>query len=93
MHYVYILSNKKNGTLYIGKTRDLQKRIFQHKDKKIEGFTKRYNLTRLVYYECYDSYWDSANREKRMKKWNRSWKITLIEKENPEWNDLYETLF
>ena len=93
MHYVYILASKKNGTIYIGVTSDLQKRVWQHKEKQIEGFTKKYNIEHLVYYESYDEYWDAANREKRMKKWNRSWKIELIEKENIEWNDLYETLF
>jgi putative endonuclease len=93
MHYVYILASKKNGTLYIGVTTDLKKRVWQHKEKQIEGFTKKYVVDRLMYYESYDDYWDAANREKRMKKWNRDWKIELIVKDNPEWNDLYESLF
>ena len=93
MHYVYILASKKNGTLYIGVTTDLQKRIFQHKNKEIEGFTKKYGVDKLVYFETYEDYWDAANREKRMKKWNRAWKIELIEKENPHWQDLYDSLF
>ena len=92
MHYVYMITNRKDGTLYIGVTTDLQKRIWQHKHKSIEKKRKKYNLTRLVYYEIYEDYWDAANREKRMKKWNRDWKINLIEKDNPEWKDLYNEL-
>ncbi len=91
MHYVYIITNKKDGTLYIGVTSDLKKRIWQHKNKIIEGFSKKYNLTKLVYFEIYDEYWEAANREKRMKKWNRDWKIKRIEEVNPNWNDLYDT--
>ena len=93
MHYVYILASKKGGTLYIGKTNDLHKRIWQHKQKEIAGFTKKYSVDCLVYYEAYEDYWDAANREKRMKKWNRAWKIELIEKDNPDWSDLYDTFF
>lgn len=92
MHYVYILASKRNGTIYIGVTRDLKKRVWQHKENIIEGFTEKYNVHDLVYFEIYEDYWDAANREKRMKKWNRDWKIELIEKENPEWNDLYDGL-
>lgn len=91
-HYVYVLASKKNGTLYIGVTTDLKKRVWQHREKAIEGFTKKYNVHMLVYYEIYDDYWDAANREKRMKKWNRDWKIELIEKENLDWRDLFDTL-
>lgn len=91
-HYVYILASKKNGTLYIGVTTDLKKRIWQHKAKEIEGFTKKYNIDQLVYYEIYDDYWLAAQREANMKKWKRQWKINSIIKENPDWNDLYETL-
>lgn len=91
-HYVYILASKKNGTLYIGVTTDLKKRVWQHKEKIIEGFTRKYGIKLLVYYEIYDDYWDAANREKRMKKWNRDWKIELIRKENPDWLDLYDKL-
>ncbi|MCB1839058.1 MAG: GIY-YIG nuclease family protein [Alphaproteobacteria bacterium] len=93
MHYIYILASKKNGTLYIGVTTDLQKRIWQHKNKEIEGFTKKYGVDKLVYFETYEDYWDAANREKRLKKWNRAWKIELIEKQNPQWQDLYDSLF
>lgn len=93
MHYVYILASKPNGTLYIGVTTDLQKRIWQHKNGVIDGFSKIYDVKNLVYYEPYEEYWDAANRERRMKKWNRAWKINLIIKDNPEWKDLYDTLF
>ncbi len=93
MHYVYVLASKKNGTLYIGVTNDLQKRIFQHKAKQVDGFTKKYNISNLVYYEVYEDYWDAANREKRMKKWNRAWKVELIERGNSKWKDLYDSLF
>lgn len=92
MHYVYIITNKKNGTLYIGVTSNLKNRIWQHKNKIIEGFSKKYNLTKLVYFEGYEDYWDAANREKRMKKWNRDWKVDLIEKQNLQWIDLYNEL-
>jgi putative endonuclease len=91
-HYVYILASKKNGTLYIGVTTDLKKRVWQHKEKIIAGFIRKYKINTLVYYEIYDDYWDAANREKRMKKWNRDWKIELIRKENPDWLDLYDKL-
>lgn len=93
MRYVYILASKKNGTLYIGVTTDLQKRVWQHKAGEIAGFTKKYGVKQLVYYEFYDDYWDAANREKRLKNWNRAWKIELIERENPHWRDLYDGLF
>jgi len=93
MHYVYILASKKNGTLYIGVTTDLKKRVWQHKNGEIEGFTKKYGVDKLVCYEAYDDYWDAANREKRLKKWKRAWKIELIESQNPQWQDLYDSLF
>jgi putative endonuclease len=92
MHYVYILASQKNGTLYVGVTTDLQKRVWQHKNEQVEGFTKKYGVKNLVYFEIYEEYWDAANREKRIKKWNRAWKINLIVKDNPEWDDLYEAL-
>lgn len=91
-HYIYILASKPNGTLYIGVTTDLKGRIWQHKEKQIDGFTKEYDVGRLVYFEIYDDYWIAANREKAMKKWNRQWKINLIEKENPRWDDLYDKI-
>ena len=91
-YYVYILASKKNGTLYIGVTNDLAKRIYEHKNNLVEGFTKKYHVHRLVYYEDTDDVTSAITREKQMKKWNRAWKIELIEKNNPEWKDLYNTL-
>ncbi len=85
---VYILSNKKNGTLYIGMTNNLDRRIFEHKNKLIEGFSKKYDLNILVYFEVYQYVNDAILREKRLKNWNRQWKINLIEEDNPKWNDL-----
>jgi putative endonuclease len=90
--YIYILTNKKNGVLYIGVTSDLIKRIYEHKSGFVEGFTKKYNLYKLVYYEVHDDIVMAITREKQMKKWNRQWKIELIEKMNPEWRDLYDEL-
>jgi len=87
---VYVLASKRNGTLYIGVTSDLQKRAWEHKYDLIKGFTKRYGIHRLVYYELYDDMVSAISREKQMKKWNRAWKIELIEKQNPEWRDLGE---
>lgn len=88
-YYIYIVASKKNGTLYIGVTNDVMRRAYEHREKAIEGFTKEYNVTRLVYLEEYDNIEEAIRREKRMKEWNRSWKIRLIEKMNPEWDDLY----
>lgn len=90
--FVYILTNKKNGVLYIGMTNSLLRRIQQHKSKEIEGFSKRYNLTKLVYYEIIDDVRSAIVREKQMQAWKRQWKIELIEKENPEWRDLYDDI-
>ena len=87
-YYVYILTNKKNGTLYIGVSNDLERRVFEHKNELVEGFSKKYGLKRLVYFESYQYVNDAILREKRLKKWKRQWKINLIEKENPNWNDL-----
>jgi putative endonuclease len=87
--YVYILASQIGGTLYIGVTNDLVRRITEHKTKAAEGFTKRYEINRLVYFECFDDVENAILREKRLKKWDRAWKIALIEKENPNWNDLY----
>ena len=82
-YYLYILTNKKNGTLYIGVTNDLERRLFEHKNKLVEGFTKNYGLDKLVYFETYQYVNDAIKREKNMKKWMRQWKISLIEKDNP----------
>lgn len=87
--YVYILANKKNGTLYIGVTSNLHKRLQEHKFKVRNGFTKKYNVQRLVYYETYFDIRTAIEREKCIKKWNRLWKMHLIETLNPDWDDLW----
>jgi putative endonuclease len=92
-YYVYILASKKNGTLYIGVTSDLVKRICEHKQKLIDGFTKEYNVHALIYYEQHNEIEEAILREKQMKKWNRKWKIRLIEENNPEWKDLRDEYF
>jgi putative endonuclease len=89
---VYILASKRNGTLYIGVTSELAARVWQHKSKAVEGFTAKYRVDRLVYYEAHGSAEAAIVREKQLKKWRRSWKIELIESLNPEWRDLYEEL-
>ncbi|MGQ9701419.1 MAG: GIY-YIG nuclease family protein [bacterium] len=91
-YYVYILSNKKNGTLYTGVTNDLVRRVYEHKHNLIEGFTKKYHVHRLVYFENTENVEAAIHREKCIKKWKRAWKIELIEKSNPEWKDLYYEL-
>jgi len=88
--YVYILCNKRNGTLYTGVTSKIIKRIYEHKNKLVDGFTKKYNLHRLVWYELHETVESAITREKRIKKWERKWKLELIEKDNPRWNDLYD---
>jgi putative endonuclease len=88
-YYVYILSSSKNGMLYTGVTNDFVRRVFQHKSGVISGFTKRYKTYNLVYYEVTPDIYSAITREKRIKKWRRSWKIELIENSNPEWRDLY----
>ncbi len=90
--YVYILTNKRNGVLYIGVTNDLKRRVYEHRKKLVDGFTKKYNLHRLVYFERIDDIYQAIQREKRLKKWNRAWKVRLIEEFNPDWNDLYDKL-
>ena len=87
--YVYILASKIGGTLYIGVTNDLVRRVFEHKSKFVSGFTKKYNVVKLVYYEQYDDIENAIQRETRLKKWNRHWTIRLIEERNPNWDDLY----
>ena len=89
---VYVLASKRNGTLYIGVTSDLVKRVWQHKNDVAEGFTKKYGVHTLVYYEMHADMTEGIRCEKQLKKWNRAWKIELIEKENPEWLDLWPTL-
>mgnify|MGYP000399650663 CR=1 FL=1 len=90
--YIYIVTNKKHGTLYIGVTSNLIQRIYQHKNKIFEGFTEKYNLDKLVYYELFDDMENAIKREKRLKFWQRKWKIDLIEKQNPTWQDLYDSI-
>ncbi|MEJ2649598.1 MAG: GIY-YIG nuclease family protein [Sedimentisphaerales bacterium] len=87
---VYILASKKNGTLYIGMTNDLHKRVYDHKSNIIKGFTQKYNVHLLVYYEIFNNVWEAIAREKQLKRWKRQWKIDLIEKNNPGWKDLYD---
>jgi len=89
-YYVYILTNKKQGTLYIGVTNNLERRVYEHKNDLVNGFTKKYNLKILVYYEITSDVTSAIAREKKLKKWNRQWKIDLIEKMNPEWKDLFD---
>ena len=87
---VYMLASGRNGTLYAGVTSDLIKRIWQHKEGLVDGFTKEYDVKHLVWYEQHESAEAAIVREKQIKKWNRQWKIELIEKNNPQWDDLYE---
>ena len=89
---VYILASKRNGTLYVGVTSDLVKRVWEHRNNVVEGFTSRYGVHRLVYFEMGDDMEQAILREKRIKKWNRVWKIELIDKHNPDWRDLWETI-
>ena len=90
-YYVYILASKINGVLYIGVTNDLKRRVFEHKELG-HGFTQKYFVRRLVYFEETNSIFAAIRREKQLKKWKRTWKIELIEKENPEWRDLYASI-
>ena len=89
-YYVYILTNKSNKVIYIGVTNDLERRMFEHKNKLVEGFTKRYNLMKLVFYEVTEDVESAISREKQLKNWHRDWKINLINQFNPEWEDLSE---
>jgi len=90
---LYIITNKKGGVLYIGVSNDLERRIFEHKNKLVEGFSSKYNLDKLVYFEVYQYVSDAIKREKNMKKWKREWKVKLIIDENSDWNDLAEDWF
>jgi putative endonuclease len=90
--YVYMLASRRNGTLYTGMTSDLVKRVWQHKTGKVEGFTKQYCVKTLVYYETHQSAESGIVREKQIKKWKRKWKLRLIEKDNPCWDDLYDKI-
>ncbi len=91
-YYVYILASKRNGTLYIGVTNDLKRRVYEHREEMIDGFTKEYGIKNLVYYESTENSHSAIQREKWLKNWKREWKVKMIEKENPDWEDLYEKL-
>jgi len=90
--YVYILASRRHGTLYLGVTNDLVRRVHEHKSKATPGFTSRYGIDRLVWFECYDDPVSAIEREKDIKKWRRDWKIRLIEQDNPDWLDRYSTI-
>lgn len=91
-YYVYILASKRNGTLYVGITGNLKRRVHEHRNNLVDGFTKKYGIHNLVYYEETYDVESAIEREKRLKKWNRKWKLDLIEKENPNWDDLYDKI-
>ncbi len=88
----YIMASKRNGTLYVGVTNNLAKRVWEHKNNVVEGFTKQYSVHLLVYFDYFNSIEDAIVREKQLKAWHRQWKINLISKQNPDWNDLYNTI-
>ena len=90
--YLYILASRRNGTLYVGVTSDLAKRMEEHRLKLVEGFTKRYGVTKLVYFEIFEDIKDAIARERHIKEWRREWKIELIQSFNPYWRDLYENI-
>ena len=89
---VYVLESRRNGTLYVGVTSDVLKRVWEHKNDVVEGFTKRYQVHRLVWFEVHETMDSAIQREKAIKEWKRKWKIELIERTNPEWKDLYSSL-
>ena len=91
-YYVYLLASKKHGTLYLGVTNDLVRRVHEHKTKASRGFTSRYDVDKLVWFEIYDDAITAITREKELKKWRRDWKIALIEADNPDWNDLFDAI-
>ncbi|MDP3997303.1 MAG: GIY-YIG nuclease family protein [bacterium] len=91
-YYIYIMASKRNGTLYIGVTNDLVRRVWEHKQKLVDGFTKKYRVDKLVWYQIAEEPIAAITREKQLKNWHRQWKIDLIEKENPDWRDLYEDI-
>jgi len=91
-YFIYILASQRNGTLYIGVTSNLLKRVWEHKNKEVKGFTEKYGVDKLVYFEQTENVMSAMERERQLKKWNRIWKIKLIEKNNPKWEDLYLAL-
>ncbi len=90
--YVYIMANKRNGTIYIGVTNNLMRRVYEHREGLIKGFTSRYGLKTIVHYEVFDSILSAIQRETSLKRWPRKWKLELIEASNPQWRDLYEEI-
>jgi putative endonuclease len=90
--YVYILTNQRYGTLYVGITNDLIRRVWEHKNNVVKGFTHEHGLHRLVWYEVHATAYEAITREKRIKKWHRDWKVNLIQEANPGWDDLYDTV-
>ena len=92
VYYVYIMASAKNGTLYIGVTNDLVRRVYEHKNHIFPGFTSKYKVNKLVYYEAFHNIQDAIYQEKRLKNWHRNWKKDLIESMNPDWNDLYQEI-
>jgi putative endonuclease len=93
MFYVYLLASKPNGTLYVGSTNDLVRRVWEHKMKAVPGFTARYGVHNLVWFECHEMLETAMQRERRIKGWKRRWKTELIERGNPKWTDLYSEIF
>ena len=91
-YYVYILASRKDGVIYIGVTNYIVRRVYEHRMKAVPGFTSKYNITQLVWFEIYDDPTNAITREKELKKWKRAWKVNLIEEQNPEWKDLYESI-
>ena len=91
-YYIYILASSRNGTLYVGVTNDLIRRVYEHKNHLVKGFTSKYDVTKLVYYEITNDIKLAIDREKNIKAWKRVWKIRLIEENNPDWKDLHESL-
>jgi putative endonuclease len=90
--WVYLITNKRNGILYAGVTSDLPRRIYEHREGQVRGFSKRYGLKMLIYYERFDNIRDAIRREKTIKHWPRAWKVRLLHGSNPNWDDLYDTL-
>jgi putative endonuclease len=91
-YYVYILASRRDGAIYVGITSDLVRRVYEHRTKAVRGFTAKYNITQLVWFEVYDDPVSAISREKELKKWKRAWKTKLIEKDNPDWKDLYDSV-
>ncbi len=91
-YFIYIISNWNNSVIYIGVSNDLKRRVFEHKEGKIDGFTKKYNINKLLYFEHFTNIEYAIKREKQLKKWKRLWKNELIEKRNPNWDELFETI-